>query len=159
MLELVFLASARNIWSRILYLGSKWDRFRDFIFLEPRSLFAALEPFRSLGASFGVVHKVRRSEPKRPKRSQAAGRNQPNNSFSLSDSLWNWMPTTVLSAYAVSAYIPRNKDTWLLISISDYVSLFLYFSVLLITICQLAHKDIYIYIYIYNNNDDKNMYI
>ena len=44
MLELVFLASARNFWSRNPYLGSNWDRFRDFRF------FGASKPFWSLGA-------------------------------------------------------------------------------------------------------------
>ena len=37
MLELVFLASARNFWSLIPYLGpSKWDGFRDFSFWDTR---------------------------------------------------------------------------------------------------------------------------
>ena len=45
MLEVVILASARHFWSRIPYLWSKWGRFRDFSFLEPRCVFGALEPF------------------------------------------------------------------------------------------------------------------
>ena len=44
---------------------------------------------------------------------------------------------------------PRLTCSRVLLANSHYVGLFLYFSVLLITICQLANKDIYIYIYIY----------